>query len=185
MRVERMQFVFSERRPCDSIRRTLADQLLGVLCQRLLPGTKERSGVGHGVFHQCRRAIRKYIAENRLPELQDLVARGDGKTAVNFLTTLTELVRSGQVAEETAYAVSEKSPGTAPGHARVSVPQPLPAADRLVWTNCPTILDLLKETGNAAGGSDLHLAADSPPLMRLNGGYDPGQPAGADQQHDP
>ncbi len=103
--VERMQLFFPNDAR-DSIRRTLADQLLGVLCQRLLPGTKDGVVLATEYFTNVA-AIRKYIAENRLPELQDLVARGDGKTAVNFLTTLTELVRSGQVAEETAYAVSE------------------------------------------------------------------------------
>lgn len=103
--VERMQLFFPNDAR-DSIRRTLADQLLGVLCQRLLPGVTEGVVVATEYFTNVA-AARKYIAEGRLPELQDLVARGDGKTAVNFLTTLTELVQAGRVAEETAYAVSE------------------------------------------------------------------------------
>lgn len=104
--IERLQLFFSTEGR-DSVRRTLSDQLLGILCQRLLPAAAEGKLVLATEYFTNIAATRKYISEGRLDELQDLVARGDGQTAINFLNTLTKLVRSGQISEEVAYSVSE------------------------------------------------------------------------------
>lgn len=104
--VERLQLFFpTDAR--DSIRRTLSDQLLGILCQRLLPGVSDGGLVLAAEYFTNVAAARKYIGEGRTDELQDLVARGDGQTSINFLNALTALVRAGKIAEETAYSVSE------------------------------------------------------------------------------
>lgn len=103
--VERLQLFFStdER---DSVRRTLASQLVGILSQRLLPSL-QGGLVLCTEFFECIGAARKYIDEGRLDDLQDLIARGDGKTARNFLSTLALLVREGRISEETALSVTE------------------------------------------------------------------------------
>lgn len=103
--VERMQLFFPTA-DHDSVRRTLAAQLLGILCQRLLPAADGGMVLATEFFTNIA-AARKYIDEGRLPELQDLINRGDGTTARNLAVALAGLVRSGRLAEETAFAASD------------------------------------------------------------------------------
>jgi twitching motility protein PilT len=103
--IERMQLFFPTGDQ-ESIRRTLSAQLLGVLCQRLLPAAPSGLALATEFFTNFA-ATRKYIDEGRLNELQDLLARGDGKSAALFLRSLVALTKSGRITEETALAASD------------------------------------------------------------------------------
>ncbi|MEX1119450.1 MAG: PilT/PilU family type 4a pilus ATPase [Terrimicrobiaceae bacterium] len=102
--VERLESLFPPEAR-DGIRRTLAAQLLGILCQKLLPAVD-----GHQVlaveFLSNIGAPTKYIAEGRLPELADAINRGDGQSTRGFLSSLADLVRTGRLSEEIALSAA-------------------------------------------------------------------------------
>ncbi|MFZ4683151.1 MAG: type IV pilus twitching motility protein PilT [Terrimicrobiaceae bacterium] len=103
--VERLQLFFpmDER---DAVRKTLSGQLLGVLCQRLLPATQGGVALAAEYFTNVG-AVRKFIAEGKLTELSDLIARSDVKTGRDALAALAQLVREGKITEEVAASVAE------------------------------------------------------------------------------
>jgi len=103
--VERLQLYFpmGER---DAVRKTLAGQLLGILCQRLLPGAQGGLALAAEYFSNIG-AVRKYIADGKLTELTDLMARSDPKTGRDSLSALAQLVRDGKITEETAASFSD------------------------------------------------------------------------------
>lgn len=103
--IERLQLYFpmDER---DAVRKTLAGQLLGILCQRLLPGAQGGVVLATEYFTNVG-AARKFVADGKLPELSDQIARSDAKTARDFLSALAQLVREGKITEEMACSVSE------------------------------------------------------------------------------
>jgi twitching motility protein PilT len=82
-------------------RLTLASQLLGAVCQRLLPA---RTG---GMLLACEYmanvgAIPKLVAEGRWGEFAELLERGDGGESRSLLNALAALVAAGFVDEEVA-----------------------------------------------------------------------------------
>jgi pilus retraction protein PilT len=87
--VERLQLYYphDER---DAIRNTLSAQLLGILCQRLLPGIEQGIVLAAEYFTNFG-AARKLIAEGKLAEMADLIARSDRKS-----------VKAGRISEEVA-----------------------------------------------------------------------------------
>ncbi len=103
--VERLQLFFptAER---DAVRRTLSSQLLGILCQRLLPSTAGGVALAAEYFSNVG-VIRKYIAEGKSVELLDAMAKGDARETRNFLSSLAQLVKAGQVTEEIASAAAD------------------------------------------------------------------------------
>jgi len=84
----------------------LANQLVGVLCQRLVP-TEEGSLVLLVEYFSNHGSSRNIIAENRMPDLRDFISRGDPRFARSFADSLLILVKAGRVSEETALAISE------------------------------------------------------------------------------
>ncbi len=101
--VERLQLLFpmGER---DGVRKTLSGQLVGVLCQRLLPG---RDGLLLAVEYFTNiGATRKYVADGKLTELDDFLTRAD--TAKDFLSSLVALVRAGRLDEAEALAAADR-----------------------------------------------------------------------------
>jgi len=103
--VERLQTLFpaAER---DSVRRTLASQLLGILCQRLIPAAGGGMLLAVEYFTNSG-ATRKYIEDGRFADLGDAISRADPRTARNFISSLAELVKNGRITEETALASAE------------------------------------------------------------------------------
>lgn len=103
--VERLQLLFppDER---ESIRKTLSVQLLGVLCQRLVPAADGGLALLAEFFSNIG-SSRKLIAEGRMPDLADFIARGDPKAARCFADSLLALVRAGRVAEAVAMDISD------------------------------------------------------------------------------
>ncbi len=102
--IERVEGLF----PADEregVRKTLAAQLLGVLCQKLLPA------VGGGLVVVCEHfssigILRRLIAENRHTELEDVVGAGSSPESSGFLSALATLVRSGRLDEQVAAEAS-------------------------------------------------------------------------------
>lgn len=85
----------------DSVRRTLASQLHGVLCQRLLPTVSGGRALLSEYFAN-EASSRRLIAEGRMSDLQDFIARGDPRSVRSFSDSLLQLVRDGVVAEAVA-----------------------------------------------------------------------------------
>ena len=85
----------------DGVFQLLAQQLVGVLCQKLVPALPE--GRALVVEHFENQAVtRKWINEGKFRELADFLARGDNPTSVTFLQSLVALVRAGRISEATA-----------------------------------------------------------------------------------
>ena len=90
----------------ENVRKLLAAQLLGVLCQKLLPRIAGGLSLACEFFTNTG-AARKYVAEGRRSELADWLARGDGLRARAMEDSLVALVRSGEVSEESALLAVE------------------------------------------------------------------------------
>lgn len=103
--VERLQLLFppSER---DAVRRTLSAQLLGVVCQRLLPGAQGGVVLAAEYFTNAG-LIRKNIADGKLPEIADAIARLDPQSGQTFLAAISQLVRAGRIMEDVAAAAAD------------------------------------------------------------------------------
>ena len=85
----------------DGVNMVLASQLIGILSQRLLPGTD-------GALHLACESLenqgvsRRYIQENRWRELADLILRDDNPANRSLLRALVDLLRAGVIDEEAA-----------------------------------------------------------------------------------
>lgn len=103
--VERLQLLFppDER---EAVRKTLSAQLLGVLCQRLLPA-QDGSRVLACEYFSNAASSRKIISEGRMSDLQDFITRGDRRQACAFADSLIQLVRDGKVTEAAALEISD------------------------------------------------------------------------------
>jgi twitching motility protein PilT len=98
--IERLQIIFpAEER--EAVRRTLSTQLLGVLCQRLLPA-KDGSLALVAEYFTNVGVTRKYVAEGKTPELADQITRSDPRSGRDFLSSIAALVRAGRITEEEA-----------------------------------------------------------------------------------
>lgn len=103
--VERLQLLFppDER---EAVRKTLSAQLLGVLCQRLIPAQNGARVLACEYFSNAA-SSRKIISEGRMSDLLDFIARGDRRQACAFADSLIQLVRDGKVSEATALEISD------------------------------------------------------------------------------
>jgi twitching motility protein PilT len=98
--VARLELLFpSEER--EAVRKTLAAQLHGILCQRLLPALSGGRALLCEYFSNGG-SSRRLIVEGRMDELQDFVTRGDPRSVRSFGDSLLELVKVGAVAESVA-----------------------------------------------------------------------------------
>jgi twitching motility protein PilT len=100
--IERLQLLFPSTSR-DAVRRTMSNQLIGILCQRLLPALPEGMILAVEYFSNIG-AMRKYIADGKLPDLADAIGRADPRSARNFISSIAQLVQARQVAEEVAAA---------------------------------------------------------------------------------
>jgi pilus retraction protein PilT len=102
--LERLSRLF-EVREREGVQQVLAQQLIGIVSQRLVPGAAD--GLALVVEHFENQAVtRKWILEGKFRELADHVARGDNPANVTFLQSLVALVQAGRVSEETALATA-------------------------------------------------------------------------------
>jgi twitching motility protein PilT len=103
--VERLQFLFPAASR-DTVRRTLAGQLLGILCQRLLPALQGGMALAVEYFSNFG-VMRKYIAEGSMGDLADVMARSRDASAQSFVSSISRLVADQVVSEEVAAAASD------------------------------------------------------------------------------
>ena len=76
----------------------LSQQLVGILCQKLVPALPE--GRALVVEHFENQAVtRKWISEGKFRELADLVAKGDNPANVTFLQSLVGMIQGGRITE--------------------------------------------------------------------------------------
>lgn len=90
----------------ESVRKTLAAQLLGVLCQRLLPTRDGGRALACEYFSNFG-SSRRIIGEGRMEDLQSFISRGDPQTACSLASAIIALIRSGKIDEETALENSD------------------------------------------------------------------------------
>ena len=100
--IERLQLLFPATSR-EAVRRTLSGQLLGILCQHLLPALPAGMVLAAEYFSNIG-AMRKYIADGKLPDLADAIGRSDPRSAQNFVSSLSQLVQAQHVSEEVAAA---------------------------------------------------------------------------------
>jgi twitching motility protein PilT len=85
----------------EGVLQLLSKQLVGILCQKLLPALPE--GRALAVEHFENQAVtRKYIAEEKFRDLADFLAKGDNPLNVTFLQSLVAMVKAGRITEATA-----------------------------------------------------------------------------------
>ena len=85
----------------------LSTQLIGVLCQKLLPGI---NGLEVVVEHMENEGVtRKYVREDKTVELVDFISRGDSANNKLFLRSLVDAAKAGRISPE----VAEQSSGSA------------------------------------------------------------------------
>jgi twitching motility protein PilT len=83
----------------------LSQQLVGILCQRLVGDAEE--GRVLAVEHFENQAVtRKWILEGKFRELADFISRGDNPSNVTLLQSLVALVRAGRLSEAAAAQVT-------------------------------------------------------------------------------
>lgn len=81
----------------------LSNQLIGVLCQRLIPAVE--GGRALIVEHmENAGATRQWIEDTALPEISEFIARGDNPANKNFLASIVEACESGKISPQTAEA---------------------------------------------------------------------------------
>jgi len=85
----------------DGVLQLLSQQLIGILCQKLVPALP--GGRTVVVEHFENQAVtRKWILEGKFRDLADFLAKGDNPANVTFLQSLVALVRAERISEATA-----------------------------------------------------------------------------------
>ncbi|HEY0257701.1 MAG TPA: PilT/PilU family type 4a pilus ATPase [Candidatus Methylacidiphilales bacterium] len=84
----------------EGVLQLLAQQLVGILCQKLVPALPE--GRALTVEHFENQAVtRKWIGEGKFREMADLMTKGDNPANVTFLQSLVGLIQEGRISEAT------------------------------------------------------------------------------------
>jgi Tfp pilus assembly pilus retraction ATPase PilT len=84
----------------DGVLQLLSQQLIGILCQKLVPSVPEgRALVVEHVENQA--VTRKWIAEGKFRDLADFLGKGDNPANVTFLESLVAMIQSGRITEAT------------------------------------------------------------------------------------
>ena len=101
--LERLSRLFdiSER---EGIFQLLSQQLVGILCQKLVPSPEGRALVVEHFENQA--VTRKWIAEGKFRELADFLGKGDNPTNVTFLQSLVAMIQANRISEETGVQVA-------------------------------------------------------------------------------
>lgn len=103
--IERLQLLFpsGER---EAVRKTLATQLLGILCQRLIAARPEGRTLLCEYFSN-EGLSRKMIMEGRTSDLMSSLTHGNSPTACSFSESLLRLVHEGCLTEAAAMEMAE------------------------------------------------------------------------------
>jgi Tfp pilus assembly pilus retraction ATPase PilT len=86
----------------------LAQQLVGILCQKLVPAVPDGRVVV--VEHFENQAVtRKWIAEGKFRDLADFIAKGDNPANVTFLQSLVTMIQENRISEATGIQTATNS----------------------------------------------------------------------------
>jgi len=98
--IERLTNLFTpEERPSQLA--LLSQQLIGILCQRLMPSADGSLALAVESI-QNEGVTRTFIRESRYPEIVDFMNRGDNPSNVTFMHSLVSLCQAGTISEEEA-----------------------------------------------------------------------------------
>ena len=96
--LERLTNLFTvEERPSQLA--LLSQHLIGIICQRLLPGVDGSLTLAYETL-QNEGATRTFIRESRYPEIFDFMNRKDNPANITFTSVLVELTKAGRISEE-------------------------------------------------------------------------------------
>jgi twitching motility protein PilT len=85
----------------EGVLQLLSKQLIGILCQKLLPALPE--GRALAVEHFENQAVtRKYIEEEKFRELSDFLSKGDNASNVTLQQSLAAMVKANRITEAVA-----------------------------------------------------------------------------------
>ncbi len=79
----------------------LAKQLIGIVCQKLLPAQPQGSVLAVEYFEN-QAVTRKYIGDEKFRDLADFLAKADNPLSQTFLQSLVAMVKDGRISEATA-----------------------------------------------------------------------------------
>jgi twitching motility protein PilT len=89
----------------DGVFQLLSQQLVGILCQKLVPALPEgRALVAEHFENQA--VTRKWITEGKFRELADFVAKGDNPANVTFLQSLAAMIEAERITEATGMEIA-------------------------------------------------------------------------------
>jgi twitching motility protein PilT len=89
----------------EGVLQLLSQQLIGLLCQKLIPALPD--GRGLAVEHFENQAVtRKWIGEGKFRDLADFIGKGDNPNNTTFLESLVGMIQQGRITEETALHVA-------------------------------------------------------------------------------
>lgn len=89
----------------EGVLQLLSQQLVGILCQKLVPALPE--GRTLVVEHFENQAVtRKWISEGKFRELADFVAKGDNPANVTFLESLVTMIQGDRITEATGIQIA-------------------------------------------------------------------------------
>jgi pilus retraction protein PilT len=84
----------------DAVLQLLSQQLVGILCQKLVPAVPEgRALVAEHFENQA--VTRKWISEGKFRDLADFLAKGDNPANVTFLQSLVAMIQADRITEAT------------------------------------------------------------------------------------
>jgi twitching motility protein PilT len=92
----------------DQVRVRLADNLAGILSQRLIPAAASRGQMPAFELMISSPQVRELVAEGAITELARVIERGGEKGQISFNRSLRSLVADGRVALEDALAASDR-----------------------------------------------------------------------------
>ncbi len=82
----------------ESVQQLLSQQLIGIICQKLVPALPE--GRALVVEHFENQAVtRKWILEGKFRDLADFLAKGDNPGNVTFMRSLAAMIRAERISE--------------------------------------------------------------------------------------
>lgn len=102
--IERLEFLVGEN-DRSLLRALLAANLIGIICQRLVPTESGETTVVLEYFSNVG-LVQKLLQDTRTAELADLVERGNGRDAQSFNQAFRQLVDRGILSTETALSHS-------------------------------------------------------------------------------
>jgi pilus retraction protein PilT len=89
----------------EGVLHVLSQQLVGILCQKLIP-TPDGGRVVIVEHFENHAVTRKWILEGKFRELADFLGKGDNPTTVTFLKSIMGMIQTGRITEAVGMATS-------------------------------------------------------------------------------